>query len=131
MDKKLLGQNIKFLRLNKGWGQEYLAELLGVAKAQVSRYESGSSLPRTDSLYLIAELFEVTTDDLGYTDISKEGINKKPKTYNDTIIIELLMKEVVRLRDEKSKSGDNDAAINEAIEDAVAKLRAEQERGKK
>lgn len=123
MDRTLLGANIKYLRNKKGLGQEELANYLGVAKSQVSKYEKGTSLPRADSLYRIADLFEVTTDDLGNVDMSRDGVTKKTNTSNDELIIELLFKEVVNQRQRIKEMGGNEAAADEAIEDAINKLR--------
>lgn len=37
-----IGKIIKIMRLEKGWSQEYLANLLGIKKTSVQKYENGS-----------------------------------------------------------------------------------------
>ncbi len=53
---------LKQLRENHGWTQQDLAVKCGVTKVQVHRYETGSSIPPSDKLKLLAELFSVTSD---------------------------------------------------------------------
>ena len=56
--------NIKNLRLQKGWKQEHLAELLKTTQRKVSYWESGKIEPDLDTLWEIADLFEISIDEL-------------------------------------------------------------------
>ncbi|HCC35217.1 MAG TPA: transcriptional regulator [Ruminococcaceae bacterium] len=55
-------ERIQELRKNKGLSQEQLAELLGVSRQAVSKWESGQSLPEIEKLIAMSGLFGVTVD---------------------------------------------------------------------
>ncbi len=71
-----LGNTICRLRRKKGVTQETLADFIGVTKASVSKWETGSTLPDIQVLPLLAVFFEVTVDELvGYVPmLSREQI---------------------------------------------------------
>ena len=50
------------LRKQKGMSQEQLAELLGVSRQAVSRWECGASCPDITLLPIIADYFNVSID---------------------------------------------------------------------
>lgn len=65
-----LGKRIKYLREKSKISQIDFAKKIGVSNAVLSRYESGDRKPDYDTLQLIADFFEVSTDYLlGRTDI--------------------------------------------------------------
>ncbi len=51
-------------RKQKGMSQENLAELIGVSRQAVSKWESGQSYPEMDKMIAISDLFHVTVDHL-------------------------------------------------------------------
>lgn len=53
---------IQQLRKQNGMSQEKLAQLLGVSRQSVSKWESGQSLPEIDKIIQLSNIFEVTTD---------------------------------------------------------------------
>lgn len=55
-------ERIQELRKGKGLSQEQLAEVLGVSRQAVSKWESGQSMPEIEKLISMSELFEVTVD---------------------------------------------------------------------
>jgi len=59
-----LHEQISFLRKQKGLTQEQLANTLGVTNQSVSKWESGQCCPDIQLLPAIAELFEVSVDEL-------------------------------------------------------------------
>jgi len=59
-----IGERIKQLRLEKGWTQEVLAKLLGVSRLAVARWETGERRPRRKYIDRLAELFEVSVEEL-------------------------------------------------------------------
>ena len=59
-----LHEQISFLRKQKGLTQEQLANALGVTNQSVSKWESGQCCPDIQLLSSIAELFEVSVDEL-------------------------------------------------------------------
>jgi len=79
---EIIGRNIRRLRLERGYSQEMLAELIGFSfsQKQISRYEKGEvKRLNYDFLKLIATVFEVEIDDLedeNYVKVSTgKGIN--------------------------------------------------------
>ena len=59
-----LGSRITELRSARGLSQEALANELGLSRQAVSRWERGEALPDTENLIALADLFEVTLDEL-------------------------------------------------------------------
>lgn len=57
-----LGNRIRQQRMQHGWSQEKLAELMGVSRQAVTKWESGRSAPTADKLYDLAQLFGTTVD---------------------------------------------------------------------
>lgn len=55
-------ERIQELRKVKGLSQEQLADVLGVSRQAVSKWESGQSLPEIEKLITMSELFGVTVD---------------------------------------------------------------------
>lgn len=62
--KSTLGENISALRKEKSLTQEELSELLGVSPQAVSKWENDLSCPDIMLLPNIAEIFNVTVDEL-------------------------------------------------------------------
>ncbi len=55
---------IKYLRKQKGYTQEKLAEKTGLSKMSIRRYETGERQPKVDQLFKIAHALEVPIIDL-------------------------------------------------------------------
>ncbi len=62
--QETLGKRIAFRRKNLGLTQEQLAEKLGVTAQAVSKWENDQSCPDITTLPKLAEIFDVTTDEL-------------------------------------------------------------------
>ncbi|MHC0551394.1 helix-turn-helix domain-containing protein [Salinicoccus sp. CNSTN-B1] len=58
IDKKLLGQRIKNIRVNRQETMEQFAKKLNSGKSNVSKWESGKNVPNDITLKKIAELGE-------------------------------------------------------------------------
>ena len=56
------GEKIAKMRKENNYTQEQLADLLGVSRQSVSKYESGLTYPETDKLIRLSELFGCTVD---------------------------------------------------------------------
>lgn len=52
------------LRKQRGYSQETLAEKLGVSRQAVSKWERGESSPDTDNLIALANIYEISLDEL-------------------------------------------------------------------
>ncbi|MBR6676893.1 MAG: helix-turn-helix transcriptional regulator [Clostridia bacterium] len=77
-----LSKNIADLRKQKGITQEQLAQALNISPQAVSKWETNTSQPDTQTLPLIAEYFEVSIDylyygqDYAYSDIYNKIFDK-------------------------------------------------------
>ena len=60
----MLGENIQKLRRSKGLSQEELAIKLNVVRQTVSKWEKGLSVPDSEMLIKIADVFEVSVSKL-------------------------------------------------------------------
>lgn len=58
MDKKILGKQLKQIRISKGISQEKLSELVFLSPRQMSIIETGNSYPSLDTFIRIAEVLE-------------------------------------------------------------------------
>lgn len=59
-----LAARLRELRARRGFTQDHVAKRLGCHESAVSRWESGSRFPTGEDLVALADLFEVSTDDL-------------------------------------------------------------------
>ena len=60
-----LGERLKELRQQTGFSQEQVAERVGVSRQAVTKWESGRTIPTSENLAALAELYQVPLDDLG------------------------------------------------------------------
>ena len=56
------GEKLQALRQRAGISQDTLAERLGVSRQAVSRWERDETMPETDKVVALADLFHVSTD---------------------------------------------------------------------
>ena len=75
------GENLHLIRKKNQLSQEGLAEMLGVSRQAVSKWELGEGYPEVDKLLLLSQKLNVSLDSLlggeNTTDVSGEG---KPST---------------------------------------------------
>ena len=57
-----IADRIQSLRKSKGMSQEELADVAGVSRQAVSKWESEQSVPDIDKIVILSEIFGVTTD---------------------------------------------------------------------
>lgn len=79
------GDKLCLLRTQSGYSQEQLAELVGVSRQSVSKWESGVTLPETEKLIQVSNLFDVSIDFL----MRDEHINRS-KDDLDRVIFKFL-----------------------------------------
>ena len=72
----MLGEKIKLYRENKKMTQNDIADILKVSSATISKYESGALEPNIESLKKLAELFEISIDELLNDEKEKFDISK-------------------------------------------------------
>lgn len=60
----MFNENLKTIRKSKGLSQEEMASRLNVVRQTVSKWEKGLSVPDAEMLIKIADLFEVSVNEL-------------------------------------------------------------------
>ena len=76
----MFSENLVRLRKLKQMTQEDIAEAVGVSRQAVAKWESGDTIPDIEKCRLLAELFEVSLDDLAnYESDSNLGLEVPPK----------------------------------------------------
>lgn len=58
----ILAEKIAYLRKQKEWSQEELADQLDISRQSVSKWESGASIPELDKIIGMSHIFDVSTD---------------------------------------------------------------------
>ena len=71
--KKELGKKIKHLRLERGYTQEKLAEIIDISQKALSSIESGENFLKAETLDKIMEAFEITAEELFATNQFKDS----------------------------------------------------------
>jgi transcriptional regulator with XRE-family HTH domain len=101
----LVSSNIKYLRKQKGWTQQDLADQLEVKRPLIGSYEEGRADPRLNTLLRISELFEVSADELLSLDLStNKSIKKKPAKIL-AITVDMEDRENIELVPQKAAAG--------------------------
>lgn len=59
-----LGNKLLTLRKQKGLSQEEVADILGVSRQTISKWETDQSTPDFDKIIPLCDLYEITTDEL-------------------------------------------------------------------
>ena len=90
-----LGEKISKLRVENNFTQEQLAEILGVSRQSVSKWESDVAYPETAKLIEIGKLFDCSMDYLLKDDVTEKNVT------GDAITVEKIAKKVLT---EKNKS---------------------------
>ena len=75
-----IGQKIIQLRNRMGISQEKLAELLGVSRQSVSKWEMDHTIPQIDKILQISDIFSVSCDELLREKIELHGTITAPLT---------------------------------------------------
>src|SRR5690554_3972666 len=74
-----IAANLRFLRNKHRLTQEEVAERIGVTRQAVAKWESGDSLPDILNCEALADLYDVSLNDLVRYDEEKEGLPIPPK----------------------------------------------------
>jgi transcriptional regulator with XRE-family HTH domain len=74
--RRLVGENVRRLRLAKDFSQEQLAERMGVDRAYISGLEAGQRNPTIITLWHTAEALDVKISDL----FEPEQTHQKPQS---------------------------------------------------
>ena len=80
MDQIKIGKFIASCRKEQGMTQAVLAEKLGISDRAISKWETGETVPDLDKCKKLAEIFEVSLDDLAnYKSEDSMGMPLPPK----------------------------------------------------
>lgn len=60
----MIGENIQYLRKRKSITQEALAEMVGVSRQTIAKWENGESAPDLEMSGKLSQVLDVTLDDL-------------------------------------------------------------------
>lgn len=94
-----LGNRIYQLRKAKKLSQKELGNMLGVSNKSVSKWENGTTIPKTDTLVKLAQIFEISPQELlqGKTE-SRLTLSQLSSQTN-----EMFLKEEIEKRDNEKK----------------------------
>ena len=81
------GEKLQSLRQRAGMSQDQLAERLEVSRQAVSRWERDETMPETDKVVALADIFDVTTDYLlrPQPESSETETEKPPREQKDRV----------------------------------------------
>ena len=79
-----IGQRLFELRKKKNLSQEEVADILGVSRQTISKWETDASTPDFDKIIPICNLYEITSDELlsGIKNEKDEVLDNKINDYN-------------------------------------------------
>lgn len=86
-----VGTKISKLRKEKGWTQMELADLMFVSFQAVSNWERGETMPDVSKLMILAELFDVSVDEILSDERSSRIILK---TLNNEVVEDITIDEI-------------------------------------
>lgn len=84
-----IADRIQYLRKQKGFSQEELADKVGVSRQSVSKWESEQSTPDLEKIIILSDIFDVTTDYIlkGIEPVETDKSDMMKKLYHGFIII--------------------------------------------
>lgn len=84
-----IADRIQYLRKQKGFSQEELADKVGVSRQSVSKWESEQSTPDLEKIIILSDIFDVTTDYIlkGIEPVETGKADTMKKLYHGFIII--------------------------------------------
>lgn len=62
MFKENFAQNLKRAREAKRYTQQYVADVLATSRSNITKYENGTLEPNIETIGMLAELYEISTD---------------------------------------------------------------------
>ncbi|GMQ56064.1 hypothetical protein AN1V17_04560 [Vallitalea sediminicola] len=109
-------KQLQKLRKEKGLSQEKLAEMIGISRQAVAKWEVGQSYPDLARLILLSELFKVSIDKLvnDYDENCRLCIADNKQDYNNEDIIQVLCRAKKSIHKDKSIEDKN--SVNNAYD---------------
>ena len=109
--KKAVGEKIRRIRESKGFSRETVADEIGITHGAYSKIERGESDPNTQRLEQIAKILKVSVTDFFEDaatsfkeDSGKYGYATKTEVENLGKLVNTILKEIEKLRDELPKT---------------------------
>lgn len=75
----MLSENLQTLRRLSGLSQEAIAEQIGVSRQALAKWENGETVPDVEKCQKLAQLYNVTLDDLVNHSQQDQGLPVPPK----------------------------------------------------
>ena len=100
------GDNIREIRISRGYNQEQLAELASLNRVTIAKYESGKVEPGARALSRIADALEVTVDQL----LGREPA--KPKNKNESYQSKTMEARIVSFGMDQLPQEDRETLLN-------------------
>lgn len=100
-----IGERIRELRIEKGYDQQKICDLLNIEQSTLSNYENDRRIPKLDFIVILADIFQVSTDYiLGKTELKNYNSYRPQLTASDEKDIQ---KDLKRMMDDldSGKSG--------------------------
>ena len=69
------GQNLRYLRKQKGFTQEEMAEQLGIKRSLIGAYEEERAEPRLEVMQVICDMFQLSLEDFLFKDLSGRSLS--------------------------------------------------------
>lgn len=102
MDKRITGKIIRQARINKGYTQSELGELIGVSNKAISRWENGETFPDIGVIEPLAQMLELRIQDI---------ITGTKDSDQDTAITEVVRVAKIQGKEKMRKLVENGVAI--------------------
>ncbi len=82
------GEKLKFIRSQRDWSQEEMANFLGTSKQVISRYENGQTTPKIDVVFNYAKKLNVCIEALIDNEKDYRHLKQAKSTTDRTLTFE-------------------------------------------
>ena len=83
----MISKNLLFLRKRANLSQEALAEKLDVSRQTLAKWENGESVPDIVHFDRLAELFDISLDDLLHSELDENGMPPRGRFVFGTVTV--------------------------------------------
>ena len=99
----IIGENIKQYRLQNGWTQQELGAKIGISKNAIGNYEKGFRSPKKDTMFDLANAFNISIDDL-FPPVQKNAVESTtPLPDASDLLTQQITDKVVQLTTQNKK----------------------------
>lgn len=87
-----ISERLQELRKKEGYSQEQVAEMLGLSRQAVSKWESGQGKPEIDNIIKLTEIYRVSADYIlsGTEKVSQPAPKKKELSHEYKVAIGII-----------------------------------------